>query len=57
MNEKLTLNIPLMGKEPCHEPDKCVVKKAMPISNKGSTFAIFYDILSDMFYKLLCKMR
>ena len=31
MNEKLTLNIPLMGKEPCHEPDKCVVEKAIPI--------------------------
>ncbi len=33
MNEKLTLNIPLMGKEPCHEPDKCVVEKAIPISH------------------------
>lgn len=31
MNEKLTLNIPLMGKESCHEPDKCVVEKAIPI--------------------------
>ena len=31
MNEKLTLNIPLMGKEPCHGPDKCVVEKAIPI--------------------------
>lgn len=33
MNEKLTLNIPLMGKESCHEPDKCVVEKAIPISH------------------------
>lgn len=31
MSNKLTLNIPLMGKEPCHEPDKCVVEKAIPI--------------------------
>ncbi|MDE7278700.1 MAG: hypothetical protein K2N26_03120 [Oscillospiraceae bacterium] len=31
MNEKLTVNINLVGKEPCHEPDKCVVEKAIPI--------------------------
>ena len=31
MNEKLTMNINLVGKEPCHEPDKCVVEKAIPI--------------------------
>lgn len=31
MSNKLTLNISLMGKEPCHEPDKCVVEKAIPI--------------------------
>lgn len=57
MNEKLTLNIPLMGKESCHEPDKCVVEKSIPISHKGLTFAIFYDTLVSIFYKLLCKMR
>lgn len=32
MNEKLTMNINLVRKEPCHEPDKCVVEKAMPIT-------------------------
>ncbi len=57
MNEKLTINIPLMGKEPCQEPDKCVVEKAIPITHKGLTFAIFYDILGNVFYKFLCKMR
>lgn len=31
MSNKLTLNINLVGKEPCHEPDKCVVEKAIPI--------------------------
>lgn len=31
MSNKLTLNINLAGKEPCHEPDKCVVEKAIPI--------------------------
>lgn len=33
MNEKLTLNINLAGKEPCHEPDECVVEKIIPISH------------------------
>lgn len=33
MSNKLTLNIPLIGKEPCHEPDKCVVEKTIPISH------------------------
>ncbi len=33
MSNKLILNIPLIGKEPCHEPDKCVVEKAIPISH------------------------
>lgn len=33
MSNKLTLNINLVGKEPCHEPDKCVVEKAIPISH------------------------
>ncbi len=33
MSNKLTLNINLAGKEPCHEPDKCVVEKAIPISH------------------------
>ena len=32
MSNKLTLNINLVGKEPCHEPDKCVVEKAIPIT-------------------------
>lgn len=33
MSNKLTLNINLAGKEPCHEPDKCVVEKIIPISH------------------------
>lgn len=57
MSNKLTLNINLSGKEPSHEPDKCVVEKAIPISHKDLTFAIFYDILSNVFYKFPCKMR
>ena len=33
MSDKLTLNALLIGKDPCHEPDKCIVEKTIPISH------------------------
>ncbi|MDE5859885.1 MAG: hypothetical protein K2H23_05810, partial [Oscillospiraceae bacterium] len=33
MSNKLTLNALLIGKDPCHELDECIVEKTIPISH------------------------